>query len=438
MEVLRHTTQAVSYVRKSWRPPVIEALILALWAFSIPLPAQLGLDRQVRLLISNSRPYVLVMALLVALGFHLLGTGRRNPFSKLYKSKMGAVLMLGMLFPCYYLFLSVVKQGSSLQLSVFYFSWAVFSFLYAPFLVSSRQGTERVAKWMLVAAVANILVAAAVSIPKGLAFGQFSDRLSLGYSNPTYFSQVVQLSLLAALTLVLAKARDGQDQGREWLLVVLTTTATGLLAFLAKSESTLLFILATFLSYRILRFGFRGLFVGSAVATWLLVSALLLGVFSMERAERIDEFSSYRMSYWETLLSRLTSDENGVVTILFGDVETPQDLLNRYDDLRSEKSFGMPHRDSVYFTFLVDFGLIGLVLFLAPYAVLARQAVVSLGESKGIRIFLALFIGVAVQGAAVSTIPSFNNPVGFWFGLFSVLPIAMIHNWQAPGRPDPQ
>lgn len=415
-----------------WKPPTIELLLIGFWAFCIPLPAHLGLGSHTRLLISNYRPLIFVSALGLILFVRVFGPQRKARRTTRYSRYTFKLLLLGTMFPVYQLTLQLVRGKYQPELTLFYFIWAVFSFLYASKLAETPRSARYVAASLLVGTVANLIFATWLAIPQGLTYAFFEDRLSMGYSNPTYFSQTVQLTMLASITLLAAGPIRGFHQGRLRLLLMTATISTAAFAYLAKSESTLGFVLVAVIANRFLEFGRKGLFAGGAVGFWFTVLLLTLTLGSMANRNRLDRFSSGRISHWQTLLSHVTVEDKTGLRLLFGSANPPMNLLNPYDSLRDQKNFQMPHRDNVYLTFWIDYGLVGLALFLAPYALLFRKAVLSLESHHQMRPVLAAFIAIAVQCFATSIIPSINNPVGFWVGLFSILPLAIASSWGQP------
>ena len=93
----------------------------------------------------------------------------------------------------------------------------------------------------------------------------------------------------------------------------------------------------------------------------------------------------------------------------------------KYSDLRSEATFRKYHVDNFYLELLVEGGLVGGLLFLIPYGMVARRFW-RLRAKRDMRLIanmvLAFLVGVAVQGNFAPTIPIFNSPLGFMFAVF--------------------
>jgi hypothetical protein len=396
------------------------ALPIGLYAFTIPLVANLQLSREVRLFLYHYRSFAILVAVLAASLFLVLFAPRRVG-AALRSRWHRALLVAGLLFPVFYSAVAVLKGRVLVPVIGLYMTWAIAVFFTAPLLFGTRPRLRAVVVALLVANAAAWLLGLYLFETRP-AITTFEDRASFGYSNPNTYAQILQVIGCASAFLL---AGVGGRLPR-WRQLALFGVCVACIAFVfaARSRNVIAFGVSAIAAYHILRLGGgrRSLAIGAiAVAA---VTALAWADLS-----EIDRFSSGRISLWERTIDAAFIDGDDGLALLIGSGSELSNALGEsgYSDIRGSATFEKFHVDNFYLELVVEGGLIGAVLFLWPYVLLmvvlwrlrrdpAERTRANLG--------LAMVVGFAVQGSFVPTFPSFNSPIGFMFAVVAVSLVA--------------
>jgi hypothetical protein len=411
-----------------WLKNLLLVAPVAAYAASIPLVSNLQVHPGTRLLLYRNRPFFILglvlltlVALLLLAPHRLVGAFRRRWHRGL--------ILAGLLFPTYFLLVSLLKGRINLPVIGLYFVWALVSFLLAPLLFGNRREFRALIGGLLIGNLVVWLIGYYLAQTAPF-ITTFEDRESFGFSNPNTYAQILQVIVCLSAYVMLVHEAPARLRSLRWGLLALCV-ASAYFVLLAQSRNVMVFgavALITFLQLRG-RSNHRvitHLMAGAAV----LGAVLVLGYFEYSELNR---FSSNRLSFWARTTSVAFTEKDDPIALAFG---TNRDLSkevtgNPYSDIRDQATVTKYHADNFYLELLVEGGLIGLALFLFPYVLLVlylsrlRQRG---GERRLASLVLSLAAGFTAQGLFAATIPSFNNPIGFMFSLVIVSSVAMMIN----------
>ena len=153
------------------------------------------------------------------------------------------------------------------------------------------------------------------------------------------------------------------------------------------------------------------------VSTALLAVSLLAVTVAVgsQLDGRLDQISSGRLSLWETVIDRNMGDMT-TGEALFGVGSLEQTYLASHDSVVAEARFTRAHADNAYLDLFVSLGLVGVLLFLCPLVLVARDLLVGIARyrqheqlARDLRAAVATLAGLLVQGIVVSNLPSLGN-----------------------------
>ena len=410
-----------------WSPRrLLIALPIGLFAASIPLVANMQVDRGLRIFLYQNRSFAILGA--VAAAFAALLIFAPGRVTAAFRSRWHRSLIIGsLLFPVFYAAVSILKGRVLVPVIGLYFVWSVAVFFVAPLIFGSLPRLRAAAIALLVANAGAWLLGVYLFETRPPVV-TFEGRESFGYANPNSYAQILQVIACAAVYLVLAgSARVARDR-RIQIALVGVVAFCAIFVFAARSRNVMAFGVAAIAAYHILqtRGGRRPLLIG--VGALAAVAALAYADLG-----EIDRFSSGRLSIWKRTVDAAFLDGDDGAALLIGSDRDLPSLVGRtgYSTIRSSATFEKYHVDNFYLELVVEGGLIGTVLFLWPYAllmVLLWRIRSDPEERARANLALAIMIGFAIQGIFSPTFPSFNSPIGLMFAIFAVSPIAAIAN----------
>lgn len=404
----------------------ILVLPVAVYAATIPLVANLQIDRNIRLLLYQNRSYVILAAVALAI-FALVVLAPRRVAGALGSPWHRQLIVASLLFPAAFAAGAVIKGRIDVPVIGLYVVWAAAGFFVAPLLFDTPA--------RLRSAVAALLVANAFAWLLGFylystapQITTFEERESFGYSNPNTYAQILQVMACSSAYLLLTDGGALTRKRPVRILLAGVCVLAGLSVIAAQSRNVMAFGVSAVAGYLLLR-GRRG--------RWLLTPLLIAGValvsvvaLTYTDLTEVDRFSSGRLTLWgRTVDEVFVSGDNARALLIGRDRELSRRAggSRRYSDIRETAAFEKYHVDNFYLELMVEAGLIGTLLFLWPYVLLSamlwrlrRRP----GERVRANLGLAFLIGLAVQGVFSSTIPSFNNPIGFAFAIVTVSMLA--------------
>jgi hypothetical protein len=306
-------------------------------------------------------------------------------------------------FPLYATFR--LGSGGDLTLIGLYVAWWWGFFIVVPAAFRDRLWYRRLIGWIVGAA----LVATALGIAFGLAEGQVywwdNERLVFSFTNPIYFAYG-GLALAVGGFFLLPRS------GRHMRLLCTLLLAFGAAVVVgARARNAILFAVAFAVVY--LTSGRRERLVSTAL---LAIGALAVAVaLYAQLADRLDQISSGRLSLWEAVIERNMGDMTPGEA-LFGVGELEQTLLVSHDSVVAEARFARAHADNAYLDLFVSLGLVGVVLFVSPLVLVARDLLRAIARyheyealARDLRAAVATLAGLLVQGLVVSNLPSLGN-----------------------------
>jgi hypothetical protein len=373
-------------------------LMLSVYISILPLAHHDSVDVGIRSALINYRQYICgVAAIAVAAVYGYRGRGTHRAFSSLG--------LASFLFPAAYCLFALVDGRLSPVILALYLGWAMFAWIATPELFAHRDAVTTFAKWTFVGLTATLVSLALAQFASGRALftvGIGGDRVGMGFENPNLWMQAIEADLLClTVWMVLRPERTRVSLlMASWVGAFYLTTHAGSSSFAVGAAALVVFALVGQVRQR--AFLARVLAATAALALILLISTSSLGEY--------DANTSGRITIWSSIVagSLDKSPPDNALTALTGtDFVLPE--RNPYGVVRSTHVEERRHSDNTYLSLALDAGVVGLVLFVLPFAVLVRR------RPKAPRIHrkLALAIGggLAIQGAAVALSPSFGNPL---------------------------
>lgn len=393
-----------------------------LLALTMPVPISAFVPRSIRLLVFNGR-YLLVLAVIAASALVAISHRRYSLRGYLAKQRLPTLFGVSMVFPAYYAATSLWKPVELPSL-VLYVLWSQVLFLWLPLLLWSEERLVTMVRTLLAANLVAWLVPVVLSLfvaPDGE--GSHAVLAVYGYSNPDYFAQLLQV-VFAAVLFLAGVERVPRLSRRWWLgVVILVATVHGALS--VSGRNVVVFMAVMSLSYVVMRRARRPLV--AALGMWGAFLGFVFLISGYLGTAQIDAFSSGRLGGWETLVGHIRDQEYPLPSLLFGVEELPTTPFSRYDPLRDEKAFDRYHIDNTYLEMILTTGVCGLLAFFGVFALVLAVATRLLAAGRVPRApvlwAISVIIGISVQSAVVTTVPTFGNPLSLLFATAVVVAI---------------
>jgi hypothetical protein len=325
-------------------------------------------------------------------------------------SSQVALLCAGLLFPVYSALSLAARGYFNLPLVSMYFLWALYAFWELPILLTQEGKGILFCKIAMASLLLLTISGILVGIGTGNLYWTWTTRMSFVFHVVAYGHA---LSVLAALALIFFVE---SEKKKAFLLLYGVAL---LLAVLAVSRNTIVFILFAAASFF---FGQRGKKKEWMIAfcLLLLISVLFLRNWGISEDD-IDKLSSGRLSLFSSeFTSHLPSDR--LLWWLFGSetfLGAERTLV--LDAVGVDARFERNVTDNSYLSILLGHGLVGLLLFLAPFFYIYAKLHSSLhyaqkseAEKRRAYLALALLEGLAVQSLFMITMPSMGNLVSIF------------------------
>ncbi len=415
------------------RVPRLAYALFALYAVVLPWPNNVAIPRAWRLLVYNVRPYAVV----AFVGIFLVGGVLTNSWRLrrvVRDPRTVRLAQLSLVFPALFLLSGFARGSLQTKVLGLYASWSLFVFVVMPALVRTRREVFILATTLAVVLGGNWLFAALFQrAPAAQLLSEEAARMSFSYSNPNYYSQLLQVT--AALCVLAYVARPPRSRRRLfWLGVVAGIQLVALVfVLLARSRNVLVFMLAAgfvFLTLRRPRVQVWAAMLGLVVTVF--VGGLLIS--GMDRAV-VDQAASGRLSLWGSWIDALNHSGDPLTSWLFGNQRAGGVGLASYDELHASKEFVKFHVDNFYLEHLVESGLLGLGALLWPRIVLMLRGARRLAHEPArpaVAWVLAFHAGILAQGMFYATFPSFNAPAAFTLATLGLAPLLV--DWNEPPR----
>ncbi|AWV91141.1 hypothetical protein DN745_18135 [Bradymonas sediminis] len=387
----------------------------------------------IRLAVYNYRPYFIVV---VITGFFLFNRFFEHQRTNIWYDsiKLRNIRILSAFFPVYFVIVSMLKGKFNVPVMGLYIIWTLCSFWLAPLLM---QSIADVRKFLVGFLVVNgflliITITYTMLINPSLLSPTHQGRLSFGLENPNIFAQVVQAVFMSLVGIrILAPERSKWRSVSGYILLAACILGAFAFAWFARSRNVLLFMLVAGVSYSVLVLKGRRKYLTLMAANTVMVVCALF-VFNLAGVEESNKVSSGRLAYWGSLVEALWDGPYPIAAIFVGPASpiSVDQAPNRYDALAAEKKFNKMHVDNFYLEQVLESGLIGLLLFLLPYIVMIARSRYDLtsrsSEGRFLCWAISLWIALAYQSFFIPTAPTFNNPIGFFFVIFGIVPVSII------------
>lgn len=376
------------------------------YAALIPIPSNIYLPENLRIALFKWRPFL--AGALILIGIFLLVVWR----GRMLLPNQRTVFVLGLIMPAYLLMLAGVRN-ISLEVVALYALWALFSFALAPMVL--REALPSVAKW-LTFTYGGILILSAY-FARGPAPVDLPRSPTMGFLNENYYGQIVQVFICSWMLWRISR-------GKKLAPVVLIGSLLFIYLFQIAARNVVVFMLVFAGSYLYLTRGRtwlgRALFPLAVVLTLIGTFTYVVGYTTTSR-----DVSSGRLGIWASALEVMNEDQHlPQLAWATGAATRTVEGGPAYNPIRGEALFLNVHVDNTYLDILLLGGVLGLLLFLLPYAIIVRKAG---PRTRLTSVALAILAGVAVQSAFVSSAPTFGSPVGFLLGLVGSLPLLIPH-----------
>lgn len=396
---------------------------LGVYGATIPLPNNSLLPEDLRLRLYNNRPYFLIALFLVAIAerVYRLGSGKLLPSPAEFRA-----LTFSLLFPAYYLIVSLIKGTYNAPVAGLYVAWSLFSFLLAPTLMRTVKDV-RVITGLLVVINLTVWVFSFVyeritDVHVPLVYGG-----PYGYISGDYFAQVVLVVVAAAFIYVTARDASGL-RWKSWQanLVIAGFIGAAVFVGILAARSAVAFLAIAGIAFMVLR---RGHNVWVIHALLLAGTALMVYALAFPENQNLDAATSDRLSVWNSALQTLRDEPSPPLAVLTGTTDAnlqTRAFSRQYDPLSAGKAFSKFHVDNSFLELVLEGGMLGLALFLLPYGCVLRAGLMNLRSDPARTSLMAtsvgLMVGIAFLSLTTSTIPTFNSPIGFFTAFFGALP----------------
>ena len=379
----------------------ISYLFILIYFLAIPIPSFRLVGPSIRdYLFHNRSIYIAIFITISFLAYinHIVSDFRTR-----------TLLVLSLAHPLYYLILSLFYERIAKENIILYLLWPLYTYSLAPMILREEENRKKFVSICKKLLIASLAIYIGVSILKGV-FGYFKGRLSFGFKNPLYYSQIPQAIIYLSILEYLQIPPEKRNRGRKFLLFI-TVILSFYLCYAARARNNLVAILAAITFYFILKRTKTPIisFAGSTYAIAAL-SAIAMFTYSIEE---IDDISSDRSYIWRTTIK---SSMISASDFIFG-AKIIRNIYHQprtYSDL--ERKFSKFHIDNVYIEQFLESGIIGIFLFLLPILFLTFRyfSNTSYNDASTTWIF-ATSLSVLIQGIFATTFPTFNSPIGFLY-----------------------
>ena len=323
--------------------------------------------------------------------------------------------------------INIVRYEISWKEVILYWFWVTGVYLVFPAML---QGDELRRKAIKVLFWTNLLVLF-VGISLGLLNGRYyviehGSRMIFGFLHPNYYCNSWEITFFLGFYYAVTGKRN-------WLkiLSLILMACSVVFMLLAVSRNTLaasiILIVCYVLSTK--RWSFPVKFAASFFMFSFFMLALL---FVNPSVRKIDNMATGRLSIWKMTLEANLKRASAIDYLLgFGNYKIEGFPFNPTKTYGYEKELGRNHVDNAYLDILLQDGISGFLLFFVPILVIMHRTMVNAISaaddhfSRQARIALGCWVGILVQMATISIIPSFGNVINIFILVF-MAPMALI------------
>ena len=375
----------------------------------VPVPSNYHLDPTFRLWLFQNRPFIIL---------GLIGIGLGTLWSK-GLVKVSPELRLGLMFPLWTTLVAPVV-GTPLPELALYWAWALFAFALVP----------QVARWRPL--FAGFTVSYALFLMMILYLGRIElsglpREATYGFLNEDYYGQIVQFLVISGLMWLYLTGHKSR------LAIVIYAVATWHL-FASDARNVVVFLVVTAVAYGWLR-GRRSLTTHATAPMLAGAILVLVGVYASYYypGQSANDVSSGRLQTWEEATRGIAAGDGLLAIDLLAGTDLPLPEGDPYDPLSEEATFTTTHVDNALLEILLKTGVVGLLLFIAPFVAVFRRGR-RMMTTRWQALALAVFLGGAAQSFLASTVPTFGSPVGILFAVCATLPLQAASAPFAPSR----
>jgi O-antigen ligase len=403
----------------------IFSVFLALWTATQLLVVLAPLPDEVR-----GPIYIwknLLGALLVAFGLVVWMLNRDSEWTQTFDKKL---LVFALCFPFYTFGVGLLGFSDLLQDLAMNLLWVLAFYLVFPVFLSNSSRRElglQILLWI------NLPI-----LVLGIMIGMIDDniywsaaatsRMVFAFLNPVYYAYSWQILIpIGIWFLIVHRPR--------WLQRTATTIVLILIPLvfivLARARGPLLFDGVILLVYYL--FGAVQKLQIKLVAVCVFIILILFTLNSdavfepdVSSSDAVDALSSGRITIWQQTL-QYNYLNAGFFDYLFGlgTFESKGFKFATLDPISLDYRIARPHVDNAYLDLVLQYGVIGLFLFLGPLFVAIRRTMAQWRVSRGIErqisaLIFGCWLGVLAQMFVAAIIPSFGNVINiFLFVLMS-------------------
>ena len=329
----------------------------------------------------------------------------------LYKGtrKSPPLLFVAIIFPVYYLSINLFfKENINSYTIALYFVWIFYVFLLGQYFIKDDRKLNKYLFSTIIASGA-ILLWGGYSTLTGIVSAEvgIEGRFTMGYENPNYYSQYWQLLFISLILLYTKMSKSIK------VISIVLMICSIYFVILANSRNVLIWIIVFLYWYYSYRIPGKNM---------LKVFMLLIIIFAFTTLsyEEANSLSSGRILLWGYKINEMLKQTP--LTIFFGaqDVIVTSDLINTYSRLSEDVVFTKLHADNSYLELYMEGGVIGMILFFAPYYYVYKSLKFTNNKEK--RLFFSIYFGFLAQSLFTTTITSFFSPLAMFMSLLLILP----------------
>jgi O-antigen ligase len=371
------------------------APIYIIFLISLGLSTHLLLDFEVVELMSEIK-LVLAIILFLLLVISTLKETR--------KISVQSVLLL-LLFPMYQVLVSFLyKDDIDIVLLISHIMWISIALILIPISIRRIKNYNAIFLISLIAVFMVIILGYILSYNEGSYSMLSLGRFTLGYENPNYFAQFLQIGIVSVTFLYL-----NNHKKNKFILFLLLFL---LLILLSASESrnVLSFIVTFFFFMLIKKNAIRKIFY-----FLIFIVTFVILLLASERSD-IDKLSSGRITYWHELTDAVHSQAE--LTPILGqkrhvEVNSVQ-WYGRLSEVQSDAR-KIQHADNMYLEVYLTTGVVGLIFLLFTFIYPVLKSKKYFGSEFLSRFLTSVLISYLIQAFFITNLLSLFSPASIFF-----------------------
>jgi O-antigen ligase len=337
-----------------------------------------------------------------------------------------SIFIFALLFPFYVTVINIVRLEISWNEVLLYWFWITGVYLVLPAMLQGERIRRRAIKVLFWTNLLILLVGISLGVLKGQYYViEHGNRMVFSFSHPNYYSNSWQIVFAMAFYFALT--------GKRFLIRIanyLVMLGSIIFMLLADSRNTLVASMILIGCY--ILFNKKWAVFSKFTAMLLMVSFMIIAFLVINpSAGEMDQITTGRLSIWRmTLEANLAKASAADYLLGVGNYKIRWGRNGRDKLDIDQEHFARNHVDNAYLDIFLQNGLIGLVLFFLPLALIMRRTWLHAASAadklsaRQARIALGCWVGILVQMTTASVIPSFGNVINIFIFVF-MAPMAL-------------